>query len=171
MQHVNAMAQFNTNNVLEIDKYNAGLEFSRQQFNSNQEMVVSQSNVNWRRQMNTADTAGVNAANQQNVQNAFNLSNQSIAMLWQEVRDEAAWAHESGENALERALEIDLEKMKADAVVNAALARAGGEITNKIVTGTDWEKYAGEAWDWLTSEDETDAVDDAMAEDWDDWEW
>lgn len=150
-----AMTQFNTTNTLDVDKYNAGLEFSRQQFNAQNELVVAQSNVDWRRNMNLVDTASINQANQQNAQNSFNLSNQALTMLWQELRDEAQWAQESRENALTRALQVDVENIKADAEMNAALAKAAGAITNTVVSGTDWAELAQDAWDWLAGDQMT----------------
>jgi hypothetical protein len=119
--------------------------------------------------MNLADTAGVNQANQINAQNSFNLSEQSVAMLWQELRDEAAWAQESSENALTRALQIDVENIKADAEINAALAKAGGELVHTVATNTDWGDLASTAWDWITT-DSSSSNDWWSEEDWGDWE-
>jgi hypothetical protein len=73
----------------QINSQNAQLDFNRQQFNAANALAVAQSNVNWRRQANTADTAAANQVNQQNVQNAFQLSSQAQAFLWQELRDQA----------------------------------------------------------------------------------
>ena len=50
------------------------MDFQREEFNTKNETAVSQSNVAWRRQANTADTAAQNAVNQQNAQNAFGLT-------------------------------------------------------------------------------------------------
>ena len=35
--------------------------------------------------------------------NAFNLSNQGLSFLWQEMRDAAKWEHEASENDEDRA--------------------------------------------------------------------
>ena len=64
--------------------------------------AVEQSNVLWRRNINTENTAAINAANQTNVQNMFNLSQTAQNQLWQQWRDEASWAFQSSENQKNR---------------------------------------------------------------------
>ena len=120
----NAMAQFNTNakNAAEarrvgrdfeaaridaqlatdIDKFNAAQDFAREQFNVQNETAIAQSNVQWRRQANTADTAAINAVNQQNAQNAFGLTASAQNFLWQEVRDEADFIFKRWDNDQQR---------------------------------------------------------------------
>ena len=65
------------------------MEAQREEFNTKNETAIAQSNVAWRRQANTADTAAQNAVNQQNAQNAFGLTASAQNFLWQELRDEA----------------------------------------------------------------------------------
>ena len=59
-----------------------------EKFNTANETAIAQSNVAWRRQANTVDTAAQNAVNQQNAQNAFGLTASAQNFLWQELRDE-----------------------------------------------------------------------------------
>jgi len=101
----------------QIAQYNSNLGFQRDQFNTQNALAVEQANVQWRRQTNTANTAGQNAVNQANAMNAFNLSNQGLSFLWQEMRDAAKWEYEASENDEERA---------------AALAQAA--LTNEAAT-------------------------------------
>ena len=54
--------------------------------------AINQANATWRRQLNTANTAGQNSVNQANAMNAFNMSNQALTFMWQEMRDAADWA-------------------------------------------------------------------------------
>ena len=58
----------------QVEQFNATQEFNREQFNVRNATAIAQSNVQWRRQANTADTAANNAANKQNAQTAYNLS-------------------------------------------------------------------------------------------------
>lgn len=123
-QQNNAMAQFNATqknaaearrvaNEFEAEKIEAQLqnqvnifneqqEFAREQFNVRNATAIAQSNVQWRRQANTADTAAINAANQQNAQNAYNLSIAAQNFLWQELRDEADFAFKRWDNDEQR---------------------------------------------------------------------
>lgn len=73
----------------DVSKFNSQLDAQREEFNTRNETTIAQSNVAWRRQANTADTAAQNAINQQNAQNAFGLTASSMNFLWQELRDEA----------------------------------------------------------------------------------
>ena len=73
----------------DVSKFNSQLDAQREEFNTRNETAIAQSNVAWRRQANTADTAAQNAINQQNAQNAFGLTASSMNFLWQELRDEA----------------------------------------------------------------------------------
>jgi len=57
------------------------LDFQRDQWNAANQQAVLNSNVDWRRKANLADTAAQNAVNQQNVQNAFNLTSTSTIFL------------------------------------------------------------------------------------------
>ena len=120
----NAMAQFNANSenaaearragrdfeasridaqlATEIDKFNAAQDFAREQFNVQNETAIAQSNVQWRRQANTADTAAINAVNQQNAQNAFGLTASAMNFLWQEVRDESDFIFKRWDNDQQR---------------------------------------------------------------------
>ena len=123
-QQNNAMSQFNATqknaaearrvaNEFEAEKIEAQLqnqvnifneqqEFAREQFNVRNATAIAQSNVQWRRQANTADTAAINAANQQNAQNAYNLSIAAQNFLWQELRDEADFAFKRWDNDEQR---------------------------------------------------------------------
>ena len=49
----------------DIEKFNETTDFQREQWNAANAQAVEQSNVQWRRQANLADTAAQNAANQQ----------------------------------------------------------------------------------------------------------
>lgn len=99
---IQAASVANTNNQLAASTFYSQQEFNRQKFNSEMQYAIDQSNVLWRRNLNTANTAAVNAANQFNVQNKFNLSTTALNNLWQQFRDEAAWAFESSENKANR---------------------------------------------------------------------
>lgn len=99
----NKIAAQNANNTFAADNFNAQMEYNvksfnsqmqnqRETFNKQMSFAIEQSNVLWRREVNTGNTAAVNAANQANVQNAFNMSMTAQNQLWQQWRDEASWA-------------------------------------------------------------------------------
>tara|TARA_Y100000996_G_scaffold356319_1_gene297181 strand:+ start:92 stop:4390 length:4299 start_codon:yes stop_codon:yes gene_type:complete len=86
----------------QIDQFNTQIEFQRDQWNEQNSQAVEQSNVNWRRQVNMAETAAQNAANQLQAQQLFQLSQQEQAFLWQQLRDEATYYRQQYESEQQR---------------------------------------------------------------------
>ncbi len=112
---MNAQEQFNAGQTNTIERFNAEINNQRDQFNAQNQMVIAQSNANWRRQIATADTAAVNRANELNAQNLLGLSNQAYNNLWQYYGDTMEWAWTSAENERSRVIQLALEQLKADA--------------------------------------------------------
>ena len=96
-------------------------------------MAIEQSNVQWRRQTNTANTAGVNAVNQANAMNAFNLSNQGLSFLWQEMRDAAKWEYEASENDQDRDAKLAIAALGNEAIDNQAKLDKMKTIANFVI--------------------------------------
>ena len=107
-----AMNQFNAGETNATNQFNATMTDARDKFNSNMQFAVDQSNVQWRRSVNTANTAAQNEANRQNVQNAFNATQNAMNNLWQQYRDNAAWNFQKGESQLQRQHEIGIMAME-----------------------------------------------------------
>jgi hypothetical protein len=85
---------------------------NREKFNANMQYAIDQSNVQWRRQVNTADTALQNETNRINAQNAFNASQNSLNNLWQKYRDNAAWNFQKTESYMQRQHEVGIMAME-----------------------------------------------------------
>ena len=97
-----AMRQFNADQTNATERFVSQMEDSRDKFNSNMAAQIDQSNVNWRRTINTENTALQNESNRINAQNLLGLTTAAQNQLWQRYRDEAQWALTVGENALNR---------------------------------------------------------------------
>ena len=106
----------------QIDQFNEQLDYNRENFNTTNSNLIEQSNVAWRRQLNTANTAGQNAVNQANAMNAFNLSNQGLSFLWKEMRDAAKWEYESAQNAQERQTNLAIAALGNEAAADQGRA-------------------------------------------------
>ena len=85
---------------------------SRDKFNANMKFAVDQSNAQWRRDVNTANTAVQNETNRINVQNALNISQSALNNLWQMYRDNAAWNFQKSESQMQRQHEIGIMAME-----------------------------------------------------------
>ena len=111
---------------IDVKKFNEQADLQRDQWSAANAQAVEQSNVQWRRQANTAESAATNEANRQNVQNAFGITTGEQAQLWQQERDEASYiraAYES--NAGRKAT------MLAAAISNEAANYKGRGNTNQ----------------------------------------
>lgn len=116
---LNTSNQFNANAENAMSQFNSNLAFQRDQFNVQNATAILQSNVQWRRQMNQLNTAGINAVNQANAMNQFNLSNQALTFLWQEQRDLAKWANDNAQNEEERRTRMAIAALGNESMTDA----------------------------------------------------
>jgi len=107
-----AVEQFNVGQENATSQFNATLRDSRQKFDANMQFAVDQSNVVWRRAINTADTATQNETNRINTQNLFNASQNALSTIWQAYRDNASWNFQKSENQLQRLHELGVMAME-----------------------------------------------------------
>lgn len=119
------IAQANMQMAGQLAMHQASLDAQREQFNAQNANVIAQANVQWRRQLNTAETAAINQVNAANVANAFNLSAMAQNNLWQHARDEAQWAEQANENELTRRHETAIRIMQWEH--DAAMAEGAAE--------------------------------------------
>ena len=80
-QNKMAVEKANADRAQVLNQFNAQLLDQRQRFNVENQRVIDQSNVEWRRTINTANTTITNATNQLNAQNLLNLSNYALSSL------------------------------------------------------------------------------------------
>jgi len=109
---VAATAQFNAGEINAQQQFNAAMRDNREKFNANMQFAVDQSNVQWRRQVNTAATAIQNETNRINVANQFNASQNALNNLWQKYRDNAAWNFQKTESFMQRQHEVGIMAME-----------------------------------------------------------
>ena len=85
--------------VNQVRQFNEQIDFNRDQFNTQNALAIQQSNVEWRRRANLADTAAQNAINQENAKMTFSMTSAAQSFLWQELRDQAdynfRWANDT----------------------------------------------------------------------------
>jgi hypothetical protein len=140
----NKSAQFNTSQDNAIKQFRDKQEVENNQFLATNQVAIQKNNAEWRRSINTANTAAANAANQLNAQNRFNLSTQAQANLWQRANDIFDHANTVAENARDRAFQVVLFSLSRDAQLedleSAAradtLAALGTLATDFITSGT-----------------------------------
>ncbi len=153
------VAMANAQAANQLAMHQGTLDAQREEFNTKNANIIAQADVAWRRQLNTAETAGINAANQANVSNAFNLTTAAQQNIWQEARDEAHWAETANENMIARKHEGQMRILLASEASAAADRQAGivadandpwNQAKDKLVSeGIDY------AFDWLFKKKET----------------
>ena len=128
--------KLNAQLVTQVSQYNANQDFARNQWLAQNSSMVEAANVNYRRQVNTANTAAQNTINMQNAQNAFSLTNTGMSFLLQELRDKADYGFRTVENDKNRianlvttAIASDPTKYAATESLNTLIAAIIGDIT------------------------------------------
>ena len=143
---VNRINALNAGNQLQADQFNAQLDqdaqkfyesnvLAREQFNATNAQAIQQSDLAWRRNTNTAATAAYNAANQQNVQNEYNITALEQAQIWLQTRDALAYIRQSYENEEQR-----IAQLYATAIGNESGMAKGGAFTTASKTSNYIDK-------------------------------
>ena len=138
-----AMDQFNVDQTNSIAKYNAKLQDAREKFNSTMQQQIEQSNVLWRRTLNTENTAEQNNANRINAASILGITTASQANLWQKYRDDVHYAFTSTENAAQRAQQLALTTLQNsfskdmfDMEIDAEAEKAIGTYFGSVIEGS-----------------------------------
>ena len=100
------LAKSNAAMINDISKHNSMLAFETEKFNVNNAQIVEANNVDWRRKTNLANTAADNAINMQNAMNSLGLQKTAMAMVWQELSDEASHAFTAAQNEATRKTQL-----------------------------------------------------------------
>jgi len=139
----NAQGQFNAGQTNTGERFNAEVNNQRDQFNAQNQLVIGQSNAQWRREIATAATAAINRANEVSATNILDISKTAYDNLWQYYGDTMEWAWKSAENQIDRnnalaIAELDA-KTQGDVASRQSKSAAGSAIGNLIGTlGSAW---------------------------------
>lgn len=136
-----AISQFNAGQANSLEQFRATQNLNAQQFNATNYTAIKQANTQWFRQVNTANTAAINAQNQFNATNILNRSNTALNNSIQIMRDKADFTFNDEQNAFQRANNLAIATLQAEAATKASggdgdggsfLGAAGG-ILGKIL--------------------------------------
>jgi hypothetical protein len=110
------------------------MDLQRDQWNATNAQAIEQSNVQWRRQANTIDTAAINAVNQENAAKAFQISAADQNFMWQEMRDEAVYLRQAYENTEQRKTTLYATAISNDIDTGATGIKPIVDIVTGIIT-------------------------------------
>ena len=131
----NAMAQFDADNLSTLQRFNSELSNQRDQFNAKNALVIAQSNAQWRQNVSTIDTAAQNASNMAYAQATNALTNRSIDEIWQRERDLMSFAFTATEKASDRAVQVAVAKLTAEAQAELQDNIGKGKLFSTLLTG------------------------------------
>tara|TARA_R110002012_G_scaffold69856_4_gene180491 strand:- start:2013 stop:3812 length:1800 start_codon:yes stop_codon:yes gene_type:complete len=138
----NAQNQYNAGQANAMTQFNQEVRNQRDQFNATNRLVIDQANVQWRRQVATADTAAVNRANELNASSLLGISNTAMNNLWTHYSDNMEFAWKSTDNERERLVSLAIAQMQiegdsaaASAAASGATAAAFGKLVSNLFLG------------------------------------
>lgn len=112
---INDRAEFDAELITTVAQFNANMKNGREQFNVQNQVAIDANNVQWRRDVNTANTATENAAIQFDIQNMLGLQQSALNNVWNHYDTILNMAYQSEESALDRAVQLALTTLQVDA--------------------------------------------------------
>jgi hypothetical protein len=135
----NSVAQFDANAVNATYQFNVAQDNAFRQFMINQNLAVAQANAQWRQQIATTNQAAQNEAAFYAAKEMNALSQAALDEIWQKERDEIDYVYNAFQNDQDRANAIILQKLAADAELDAAKLQAEIGATKEVSKAVyDW---------------------------------
>jgi len=133
------ISQYNAGQANALEQFRLQNKTQRELFNAQNRIAIQQANTTWRRQVNTANTAAINAKNQFDAVNVLNRSNTALNNYMQVYRDQADYIFTASENEKTRAYNTAIAAMQAEAAASASnrsgsTARALGGIFGNVLS-------------------------------------
>ena len=133
------ISKFNAGQANALEQFRLQNKTQRELFNAQNRIAIQQANTTWRRQVNTANTAAINAKNQFDAVNILNRSNTALNNYMQVYRDQADYIFTASENEKTRAYNTAVAAMQAEAAASASnrsgsAARALGGIFGNVLS-------------------------------------
>ena len=121
-----AISQSNANQANALEQFRATQSLNAAEFNARNYTAIKQANTQWFRQVNTANTAAINAENQFNATNILNRSNTALNNQLQLYRDKADFIFNASQNDAQRQNNLAIATLQAEATLSAAKEGSGG---------------------------------------------
>ena len=128
------VAKFNNQLETQLEQFNESMDLQREQWNAANAQAVEQSNIQWRRQSNTIDTAATNAANQENAARSFQITSADQNFIWQSLRDEAAYLRQAYESTEQRKTTLYATAIANEVDTGAVGIQPIVDIVDRIIT-------------------------------------
>jgi hypothetical protein len=147
---INDMTQFSADQVLNAAQFNASMKNNREQFQIGNQIAIDANNVQWRRDTNTANTATVNAAINQDVQNLFGIQQSSLNNIWDHYDTVLNFAFKAEESAMDRAVNLAIASMDAEMRKQIADESSSSDLISTIFTAGAKIVASPSGWDTVS---------------------
>lgn len=148
---INDMTEFSADQILSASQFSASMKNNREQFQINNQVAIDANNIQWLRDVNTANTATVNAAVTQDVQNLFGIQQSSLNNIRDHYDTVLNFAFKAEESAMDRTVNMAMASLDADtrkaiqsaaedSDLFAAIFNAGARI---LASESGWETVSG----------------------------
>ena len=127
VDQANAMERYNAGEANTIAQFNSQLDNQREQFNASNSLIIEQANTQWAQTITTTNNAAINAANRDEAIAANGLTATAYNNLLQKERDIMSYAFQTANNNADRATQLAVANITADASITAAEMAAQGE--------------------------------------------
>ena len=129
---INDRAEFDAELTATISQFNATMKNNREQFDVENQLAIDASNVQWRRDVNTANTAALNSAIQFDITNMLDMQNSALSNLWNHYDTLLNMAWKSEENAIDRSTQIAIATMQEELRKQISEADADSNLLSGI---------------------------------------
>jgi len=126
VDQANAMERYNAGEANTIAQFNSQLDNQREQFNSTNSLVIEQANTQWAQTITTTNNAAINAANRDEAIAANGLTATAYNNLLQQERDIMSYVFQTANNNADRATQLAVANISADASITAAEMSSSG---------------------------------------------
>jgi len=130
----NATSQYNAGQSNVISRFNSDQAEQRDQFNTRNAIVIDQANAVYRREVNAANTALINAETDFNVRNLFSISQRAQANMLQQARDQEAFSRTVAINKQQYDYQLSIASFNSDRNLEVAAEIADSQTTSRLLT-------------------------------------
>ena len=134
VDQANAMERYNAGEANTIAQFNSQLDNQREQFNSTNSLVIEQANTQWAQTITTTNNAAINAANRDEAIAANGLTATAYNNLLQKERDIMSYVFQTANNNADRATQLAVANISADATITVAEMSASGDRASGLAS-------------------------------------
>ena len=132
MTAVNDMAQFDAELTSKIGMFHQEQKTIREKYNIDNQLAIDASNIKWKRDINTSNTAAYNAALEFDVKTALDIQSDALANIWAHYDSVLDFTFKAEENGRDRAFQFALQTMKEELALRLSESEGDTDLISGI---------------------------------------